>query len=82
MLVEYKMENNNFSRLVWDTNYSRLSNLDIAQTLHFYQYGSCRLPSGCSFPFRNILKPKSFVGVVVNDKVDFTFSNLLVLGQG
>ena len=76
MLVEYKKENSN---LVSDTNYTRLSNLDTSQTLHFYQYGSCRPPSGCSFPIRNILKPKSFVGTLVNDKVNFMFSNLLIL---
>ena len=62
--------------------YSRLSNLDTGQTLHFYQYGTCRQPSGCSFPFRYVLKPKSFVGALVNDKVNFMFSNLLILGQG
>ena len=37
MLMEYKLGNNTISRLVKETNYSRLDNLDIGQTLHFYQ---------------------------------------------
>ena len=82
MLVECKMEKSNFSKLARDTNCSRLSNLDLGQTLHFYQYGSSRWLSGCSFPFRNILKPKNFVGVLANDKGNFMISNLLLLRQG
>ena len=39
-------------------------------------------PSGFSFPFRNILRPKRLVGALVKDKVNFMFSNLLILGQG
>ena len=82
MLCWYKIENRNFTDLDRDKKNFRQSNLDIGQTLYFYQCDNSRQHSRSCFPLCNILAYLSFVGMLVNYKMNFMFLKLLLLSQG